>query len=131
MTQLAQLLKEDEEEGAGDGEESGDEAGEGVLVSHDDLREEEGASEVQMQDAGEVGSTDGVADEGEGGVSQVNLEQLEAWLKSQGHRARRTAKGRVLIDPAPKPKPSGDHPTLAKQLSKLKVVTPLMRTLEF
>ena len=119
-------MEEQEEEGKEDSD-SGSEGSEGelegALAGND---QGEASSEVRM----EVGSTDGVLDEGEGGNGQVDLEQLEVWLKSQGHRARRTAEGGVVIDPVPKPKPSASNPTLNQQLSKLKVVTPLMRSLE-
>ncbi len=75
LSELARLLKEEEKEEAGeDAESEGD--GEAVLALGDE--EEMGASEVQMQDAGEVGSTDGVVEGGEGiesqGVSQVGME---------------------------------------------------------
>ena len=56
---------------------------------------------------------------------------LEELLRKQGHRARAMADGRVVIEPAPKPKSGGGEATMGRLLSKMKVVTPLMKQLEF
>ena len=88
-----------------------------------------------------VGSIAGGAGEGAAAVGEeqeenhptgsLGMAQLEELLRKQGHRTRVTADGRLIVEPAPKPNKSGGEATMGRLLSKLKVVTPLMKALEF
>ena len=51
-------------------------------------------------------------------------------LRRQGHRARETADGRIIIDPTPKPKHTLGEASLGRLLAKMRIVTPLMKALE-
>ena len=74
------------------------------------------------------------AELGEGaleGTGDTGVPHLDELLRKQGHRARKMADGRVIIEPVPQPKAEGQDATMGRVLSKMKVVTPLMKALEF
>ena len=93
------------------------------------MDDQDGGTEVVMDDAESVDAQDRGNDNlGELMAGGAELERL---LQQQGHRARQCADGRIIIEPAPKPKTNGESATLGKTLQKLKVVSPLMSALEF